>query len=253
MDVQFPGGSASHRRLRQRIGVADHDLVETLRAHADLVHVHFGLDAVDAWPSVKRAGLPMLVTLHGYDITTRKAWWWSGRGGLTKIPYPARLARLSREPRVRFHRRFGRHSGACDRFRRAVRKDRDAQDRHRHSQVHAWRDVGRRARASRALRWPSGGKERRALPDQSDGPRARPIARRDAGDRRRRPVARDTRCDGGRSRGSHRIPRRTRRRGCACTTRVRPRVLPAEHRRLPAATPRASPWSCPRPRPAARW
>ena len=102
MDVQLPGGSASQRRLRQRMGVADRGLVETLKAHADLVHVHFGLDAVDAWPSVKRAGLPMLVTLHGYDITTRKGWWWSGRGGLTRVPYPSRLARLSREPRVGF-------------------------------------------------------------------------------------------------------------------------------------------------------
>nr|WP_231734415.1 glycosyltransferase [Lysobacter gilvus] len=102
MDVRLPGGGASQRRLRQRLGVADRGLVETFEAHADLVHVHFGLDAVDAWPSVKRAGLPMLVTLHGYDITTRKGWWWSGRGGLTRIPYPARLARLFREPRVGF-------------------------------------------------------------------------------------------------------------------------------------------------------
>ena len=100
--VQVPAGDASQRRRRQRLGLADAGLVETLRANADLVHAHFGVDAVDAWPSVERAGLPMLVTLHGYDITTRKTWWWSGRGGVARIAYPSRLKRLFRAPRVTF-------------------------------------------------------------------------------------------------------------------------------------------------------
>jgi glycosyltransferase involved in cell wall biosynthesis len=102
LSVQLPTGGMFLRRLRQRFGLADPGLVEVLRASADLVHVHFGLDAVDAWPSIRRAGLPMLVTLHGYDITTHARWWRQGKGGLSRVIYPSRLARLFREPRVGF-------------------------------------------------------------------------------------------------------------------------------------------------------
>ena len=39
------------------------------RARADVVHAHFGTDAAVAFPAVRRAGLPMVVTFHGYDAT----------------------------------------------------------------------------------------------------------------------------------------------------------------------------------------
>jgi glycosyltransferase involved in cell wall biosynthesis len=67
-----------------------------------LVHAHFGLDATDIWPSVKAAGLPMLVTLHGYDINTYRDWWEAGRGGFLRRPYPRRLLRMAQEPAVHF-------------------------------------------------------------------------------------------------------------------------------------------------------
>ncbi len=38
---------------------------------ARLVHAHFGTDAVSALPLARRNALPLLVTFHGYDITSR--------------------------------------------------------------------------------------------------------------------------------------------------------------------------------------
>ena len=78
-------------------------LVRLLRQlHVSLVHAHFGPDAVRAWPSVRAAGLPLLVTLHGYDIATRREWWEQGHAGWAMRLYPRRLLRMARHPRVRF-------------------------------------------------------------------------------------------------------------------------------------------------------
>jgi glycosyltransferase involved in cell wall biosynthesis len=46
--------------------------------------------------------LPMLVTLHGYDITVSREWWEAGHAGLRMRMYPRRLLRLARKPRVGF-------------------------------------------------------------------------------------------------------------------------------------------------------
>jgi glycosyltransferase involved in cell wall biosynthesis len=73
-----------------------------LHIGAQLVHAHFGMDAVDIWPSVDRCGLPMLVTLHGYDINTSAAWWEAGNGGDHRRRYPKQLVRLARCRRVHF-------------------------------------------------------------------------------------------------------------------------------------------------------
>lgn len=81
----------------------DPRLVARLRAlQLDLVHAHFGTDATEIWPSVKSAGLPMVVTLHGYDINIHRQWWESGHGGLRRRVYPRRLLKMAREPMVRF-------------------------------------------------------------------------------------------------------------------------------------------------------
>jgi glycosyltransferase involved in cell wall biosynthesis len=66
------------------------------------MHVHFGVDAVEAWPIAKALSLPMLVTLHGYDITIDRDWWEAGHGGRHMRSYPARLLQLAQQPRVRF-------------------------------------------------------------------------------------------------------------------------------------------------------
>jgi glycosyltransferase involved in cell wall biosynthesis len=67
-----------------------------------MVHAHFGTDASDIWPSVRAAGLPMLVTLHGYDINIRRDWWEAGGGGLRRRVYPRRLLQMAGDPLVRF-------------------------------------------------------------------------------------------------------------------------------------------------------
>lgn len=98
-------GFLSRRCLRscQFFGMAHPSTVKALtESSAVLVHVHFGPDAVDVWPSVRRTGLPMLVTLHGYDINTRADWWTAGNGGLRQRFYPRRLLTLSKESRVHF-------------------------------------------------------------------------------------------------------------------------------------------------------
>jgi glycosyltransferase involved in cell wall biosynthesis len=69
---------------------------------ADLIHVHFGIDAVDIWPAIRKLSLPMIVTLHGYDINISRAWWESGRGGWFRRRYPGQLLAIARDPRVYF-------------------------------------------------------------------------------------------------------------------------------------------------------
>ncbi|TYL87174.1 glycosyltransferase [Bradyrhizobium cytisi] len=67
-----------------------------------LIHAHFGPDALDAWPIARTLNIPMLVTLHGYDINTYREWWETGRGGPKMLSYPRRLLELSAQPRVGF-------------------------------------------------------------------------------------------------------------------------------------------------------
>lgn len=84
-------------------GVPHPPTVNALRSlRVDLVHAHFGTDATDIWPSVNAAGIPLLVTLHGYDINIRSEWWEAGHGGLLRRTYPTRLRAMAAEPRVRF-------------------------------------------------------------------------------------------------------------------------------------------------------
>ena len=78
------------------------DICALKRLDVSLVHAHFGTDAVDIWPAVKAAGLPMLVTLHGYDINIHREWWEAGNAGLRRRVYPRRLLTMARHPRVSF-------------------------------------------------------------------------------------------------------------------------------------------------------
>lgn len=90
-------------RLSQWMGIAHAPTVRALReTEASLVHVHFGTDAVRIWPSVRKLGLPMLITLHGYDITIYREWWEAGKGGLLMRSYPRQLLRMAKNPAVRF-------------------------------------------------------------------------------------------------------------------------------------------------------
>jgi glycosyltransferase involved in cell wall biosynthesis len=89
-------GSARSYDLREE------EFNKLIRLDADLVHVHFGTQASDAWGVASRLKLPLLVTLHGYDINNYKEWWESGKGGSRNRNYPSRLLALAEEKDVSF-------------------------------------------------------------------------------------------------------------------------------------------------------
>lgn len=72
------------------------------RDNACLLHAHFGVDAIEAFPLARAFNLPMLVTFHGYDINIDRKWWEAGYGGRRMRSYPERLLKLAAQPRVRF-------------------------------------------------------------------------------------------------------------------------------------------------------
>lgn len=67
-----------------------------------LVHAHFGMDGLDAWHIARTLKLPLLITLHGYDINIHRKWWEAGHGGRSMRHYPDRLLRLAQRPQVSF-------------------------------------------------------------------------------------------------------------------------------------------------------
>jgi len=81
----------------QRAGVLN-GIKET---NPSLLHVHFGTNAEEAWPLAIALGIPMVVTFHGYDVTTYPEWWESGKGGRRYHNYPAVL-RMMQDFGVRF-------------------------------------------------------------------------------------------------------------------------------------------------------
>jgi glycosyltransferase involved in cell wall biosynthesis len=88
-------------RVLRKLDMADPaDVRRLARLKASLAHVHFGTDAVELWPVLRKLGLPVAVTLHGYDIMSHAAYWASGAGGWTRIRYPDRLVEMARSPHV---------------------------------------------------------------------------------------------------------------------------------------------------------
>jgi len=97
------------RTLRRADRIAERLIGYSLAKHRglrrlapDLVHVHFATDAVQIWPTVRRLGLPMVVTLHGYDIHTHADWWRAGHGGARMRDYPERLRAMAADESVHF-------------------------------------------------------------------------------------------------------------------------------------------------------
>lgn len=107
LDVRVVG---YRHRLLHRLARASTRLVTLppnkparLRAErAQLLHIHFGIDAYLLWPVARHLDLPVLVTLHGYDINTHRGWWESGRGGFALRRYPKGLLAMAHDPRVHF-------------------------------------------------------------------------------------------------------------------------------------------------------
>ena len=90
-------------RLRRWLGVpSKREITILAEEKAQLFHAHFGTAAVDIWPTVRTLNIPMVVTLHGYDINIYRDWWESGRGGLRRRSYPKKLLALAEQPRVHF-------------------------------------------------------------------------------------------------------------------------------------------------------
>ena len=90
-------------RISQSLGKVPSRVIEDLKRELpSLLHVHFGLDAIEAWPLAAALDLPMVVTLHGYDINIDRQWWEAGHWGARLRHYPKRLLELSRQPRVHF-------------------------------------------------------------------------------------------------------------------------------------------------------
>lgn len=59
------------RRLFSSLG-RDRRLDRWLReTRVDLIHAHFGPDATFIAPTAQRLGIPLIVTMHGYDVTSR--------------------------------------------------------------------------------------------------------------------------------------------------------------------------------------
>ena len=57
------------------------------RIGASLVHAHFALDGAECLPLAERLQLPLIVTLHGFDVTTDDSVFrqnWSGRRFLSR-------------------------------------------------------------------------------------------------------------------------------------------------------------------------
>jgi glycosyltransferase involved in cell wall biosynthesis len=65
-----------------------------------LAHVHFGTDLVALWPMLNRLQVPIMTTLHGYDINIHPTFW--RRSWRASRRYPQRLLAISRDPRVQF-------------------------------------------------------------------------------------------------------------------------------------------------------
>ena len=90
-------------KARRALGIVPPGITRGLKAeNPQLIHAHFGMDALDAWPLARALNLPMLVTLHGYDINTHRDWWEAGNAGFLMRFYPRLLLRLAQQPRVRF-------------------------------------------------------------------------------------------------------------------------------------------------------
>ena len=109
LDVRllFPENAPSWRRfvypIRRQAMLPDHLVTAHLRKfRAQLVHAHFGTSAVDIWPYARALRLPLLITLHGFDINIRPEWWRAGKMGIRWRTYPDRLMRIARDPTVRF-------------------------------------------------------------------------------------------------------------------------------------------------------
>lgn len=68
----------------------------------ELLHAHFGVDAVVAAPIAQALNIPMVVTLHGYDINIYREAWEKRKSRAFMRQYPGRLLDLAATDNVHF-------------------------------------------------------------------------------------------------------------------------------------------------------
>jgi len=89
--------------LNRKANIASPGLMGIIRTlRPALIHAHFGFDGVEAWPIARRLGIPLLITLHGSDITTHMKWFAEGKTGRRWKNYPGKLSRLARHKQIWF-------------------------------------------------------------------------------------------------------------------------------------------------------
>jgi glycosyltransferase involved in cell wall biosynthesis len=92
-----------YRRVLAKLQVTPGGVRRALSsAPASLIHVHFGTDAVENWGWIKSLAMPVLVTLHGYDINIDKQWWRTPGNTRAQRRYPDMLLQLAANRRVHF-------------------------------------------------------------------------------------------------------------------------------------------------------
>lgn len=70
-DLFLPRSAAARSLARMGYWGATADLLRD--EHAALVHAHFATDALTALPLARALGVPLIATLHGYDVTRTRA------------------------------------------------------------------------------------------------------------------------------------------------------------------------------------
>jgi colanic acid/amylovoran biosynthesis glycosyltransferase len=95
--------SGRWQTVARRFGLLNHALVKQARAFGpDLVHAHFGMDGLQAHQLSTKLGIPLLVTLHGYDASILPTYWRSGGMGEHLRSYPDQLRDMAMDPKVSF-------------------------------------------------------------------------------------------------------------------------------------------------------
>jgi glycosyltransferase involved in cell wall biosynthesis len=108
MDIQLLPSTRSlpgraYRKVLRSLHIAPPGIRRRLLPQsASLIHVHFGTDAVDHWDWIRSFDVPVVVTLHGYDINIYKQWWQLPTQSPAQRRYPGRLLQLASDPRVHF-------------------------------------------------------------------------------------------------------------------------------------------------------
>jgi colanic acid/amylovoran biosynthesis glycosyltransferase len=85
------------------LGVVNPSYLKAARAlKPDLIHVHFGTDALMAYPLAKALRVPLVITLHGYDAHCYPSSFERGDYGHFYRRYPTRIKKIAQDPSVRF-------------------------------------------------------------------------------------------------------------------------------------------------------